>query len=238
LILADRRALDRDGGTADPRRPNATNTKSGSFAMRSSLRRLTFALVAIFAALAGPAFAASFDDAIAAYKKNDFATAAAVFTQLAQGGDPQAQHNLGYLYHVGKGVAQNDAQAMIWYRKAADQGYAPSQFNLGVMFEEGQGVSADAAQAIAWYTKAADQNYLTAEQKLADLYISRRDFANALIWVRKAADQGDAGEQFNLGSFYFNGWAVPKDNAQARLWYSKAAAQGSKAAASVLKKMP
>lgn len=206
--------------------------------MRFSLRWAPFLLLAMFASLAGPAFAASFDDAVAAYKKSDFAGAAALFTQLAEGGDPQAQHNLGYLYHVGKGVAQNDAQAMIWYRKAADQGYAPSQFNVGVMFEEGQGVSPDVDQAIAWYTKAAGQSYLKAEQKLADLYISRRDFANALIWVRKAADQGDPGEQFNLGSFYFNGWAVPKDNAQARLWYSKAAAQGSKAAETVLKKMP
>lgn len=206
--------------------------------MRFSFRWLPFVLTAIFASLAGPAFAASFDDAVAAYKKSDFAGAAALFTQLAEGGDPQAQHNLGYLYHVGKGVTQSDAQAMIWYRKAADQGYAPSQFNVGVMFEEGQGVRADLDQAIAWYTKAANQDYLKAEQKLADLYISRRDFANALTWVRKAADQGDPGEQFNLGSFYFNGWAVPKDNAQARLWYSKAAAQGSKAAETVLKKMP
>ncbi len=206
--------------------------------MRFSLRWAPFVVVAIFASLAGPAFATSLDDAIAAYKKNDFAGAAGLFTQLAESGDPQAQHNLGYLYHVGKGVAQNDVQAMIWYRKAADQGYAPSQYNVGVMFEEGQGVRADADQAIAWYTKAANQNYLTAEQRLADLYISRRDFANALIWVRKAADRGDPAEQFNLGSFYFNGWAVPKDNAQARLWYSKAAAQGFEAAVSVLKKMP
>ncbi len=41
--------------------------------MRFSLRWLPFVLVAIFASLAGPAFAASLDDAIAAYKKNDFA---------------------------------------------------------------------------------------------------------------------------------------------------------------------
>ncbi len=206
--------------------------------MRSSLRWSGFALVATLGALQAPAFAASLDDAIAAYKKHDFATAAGMFTQLAESGDPQAQHNLGFLYHVGRGVAQNDAQAMIWYRKAADQGYAPSQFNVGVMFEKGQGVGADPVQAIAWYAKAADQNDVEAERKLAELYLSRRYFANALIWVRKAADQGDPREQFNLGSFYFNGWATPKDEAQARLWYAKAAAQGSEAAAAVLKKMP
>lgn len=206
--------------------------------MRYSLRRFRFTLVAISGALQAPAFAASLDDAIAAYKKHDFATAAVLFKQLADGGDPQAEHNLGFLYHVGRGVARNDAQAMIWHRKAADQGYAPSQFDVGQMFEDGEGVRADANQAIAWYTKAAERNYLPAEQKLADLYILRRDFANALVWVRKCAERGDPGEEFNLGSFYFNGWAAPKDNAQARLWYSKAATQGSVAAANVLKKMP
>jgi TPR repeat protein len=206
--------------------------------MRSSLRRSIFALVAIFAAPLGSALAASFDDGVAAYNRNDFATAAAVFTQLAEGGDPQAQHNLGLLYLEGKGVARDDAQAMFWYRKSADQGFASSQFDVGLMFEDGEGVPADAAAAIAWYTKASDQNYLPAEEKLADIYIARKDFADALVWVRKAADQGDPGEQFNLGSFYFNGWAAPKDDAQARLWYSKAAAQGSEAAAAVLKRMP
>jgi hypothetical protein len=206
--------------------------------MRVPGRRLKFALAAAIVALHGPAFAAPLDDAVAAYQKGDFARAAALFKPLADSGDPQAEHNLGFLYHAGKGVKKSDAEAMAWYRKAADQGFAPSQFNVGVMFEEGQSVPGDVAQALGWYEKAGAQNYLPAEQKLADLYISRRDFANALVWVRKAAEQGDPGEEFNLGSFYFNGWAVPKDDAQARLWYGKAAAQGSKAAASVLKKMP
>ncbi len=89
-----------------------------------------------------------------------------------------------------------------------------------------------------WYRKAADQNYLMAEPTVAEIYISRREFADALVFVRKAADQGDPAEQFNLGSFYFNGWAAPKDGGQARQWYAKAAAQGFAAAAAVLKKMP
>ncbi len=65
--------------------------------MRSSLRRSAFALAAIFAALQGPAFAISRDDAIGASKKNDFAAAAALSRQLAEGGDPQAQYYLGLL---------------------------------------------------------------------------------------------------------------------------------------------
>jgi TPR repeat protein len=31
-------------------------------------------------------------------------------------------------------------QAMMWYRKAAEQGYAPAQCNLAAMYAAGEGV--------------------------------------------------------------------------------------------------
>jgi TPR repeat protein len=39
-----------------------------------------------------------------------------------------------------KGVKQDAAEAVKWYRKAAEQGYARAQFNLGLMYAEGKGV--------------------------------------------------------------------------------------------------
>jgi hypothetical protein len=43
-----------------------------------------------------------------------------------------AQSNLGFMYQNGRGVAKDDAQALVWYRKAADQGNAEAQKNLEV----------------------------------------------------------------------------------------------------------
>jgi TPR repeat protein len=43
--------------------------------------------------------------------------------KAADQGDQLAQFKIGLLYYNGKGVAQDYAQAMSWYRKAADQGY-------------------------------------------------------------------------------------------------------------------
>jgi TPR repeat protein len=34
----------------------------------------------------------------------------------------------------GRGVAQSDAQALKWYRLAADQGYGNAQYNLALMY--------------------------------------------------------------------------------------------------------
>ena len=39
----------------------------------------------------------------------------------------------------GQGVPQDYAEAVRWYRKAADQGHAGAQFNLGVMYDKAEG---------------------------------------------------------------------------------------------------
>ena len=57
--------------------------------------------------------------------------------QAAEQGDADAQYNLGVMYANGRGVRQDDAQAVQWYRKAAEQGDAEAQFNLGVMYADG-----------------------------------------------------------------------------------------------------
>jgi len=65
------------------------------------------------------AFANRFDDGLAAYRKEDFATALLVWRTLAENGDALAQVYLGLLYLNGEGVPQNPALAVKWYRKAA-----------------------------------------------------------------------------------------------------------------------
>ena len=43
---------------------------------------------------------------------------------VAEQGDATAQSSLGYMYATGEGVPQNDAEAVRWYRMAAEQGFA------------------------------------------------------------------------------------------------------------------
>ena len=42
------------------------------------------------------------------------------------------------MYEHGEGVPQDYAEAVRWYRLAADQGYASAQYNLGVMYNNGK----------------------------------------------------------------------------------------------------
>ena len=60
------------------------------------------------------------------------------------------------MYSRGLGVPQNDAEAVRWYRLAAEQGGADAQFNLGAMYAQGRGVAQDLAIAYAWILRAVE----------------------------------------------------------------------------------
>ena len=148
----------------------------------------------------------------------------------AERGDPAAQTNLGYLYAAGKGVAEDNAEAERWYRKAAEQGNVDGQYNLGVTYDNGIGVAEDNAEAVRWYRKAADQGNAPAQSNIGAMYDHgegvAEDNAEAVRWFRKAAEQGNLDGQYNLGAMYDYGEGVVEDDAEAARWYRKAAEQG------------
>ena len=106
-----------------------------------------------------------------------------------------AQYNLGGMYALGRGVPQDDAEAVKWYRKAADQGDAIAQHNLGVMYSDGLGVPQDYAEAVKWYREAADQGEAAAQVNLGVMYAigqgMPQDPVQAHMWFNLAASQGD-----------------------------------------------
>jgi TPR repeat protein len=70
-------------------------------------------------------------------------------------GVASAQFYLGLMYEKGRGVRQDYAAALTWFRKAAAQGYAGPQNNLGLLYERGRGIRKDVVHALMWYTVAA-----------------------------------------------------------------------------------
>ena len=73
-----------------------------------------------------------------------------VLSAVAQG-DADAQWQLGDAYHYGRGVTQDDAEALRWYRAAAEQGSSAGQWRLGNAYYYGWGVARDYAEAVRWY---------------------------------------------------------------------------------------
>ena len=84
-----------------------------------------------------------------------------------------------------------DAEAVKWFRLAAEQGDAQAQNNLGFMYAEGQGVPQDDAEAVKWYRLAAKQGDARAQFSLGVMYADGRgvpqDYVQAYMWFDLAA---------------------------------------------------
>ena len=93
-------------------------------------------------------------EAVAAYKRGDYATAEREFRVLARRGHASAQLVLGNMYYNGRGVSQDYKEAVKWYMKAAEQGIASAQSDLGLMYANGEGVPQDYVQAHMWFNIA------------------------------------------------------------------------------------
>lgn len=192
---------------------------SGLLANSLSLWRSLFLGLLLLSApcLAGPA-----EDADAAYKRGDYASAIRLYRPLADQGDARAQNSLGRMYLRGQGASKDYPSAMKWFRRAAALGIADAQYNLGEIYLRELGVEQDLVEAARWYTRAAEQGHMNAQFTLAVLYTIGRGVSKsqqkAAYWFDRAATQGHAEAQVELGILYGTGRGVPQDAITAYKW--------------------
>jgi TPR repeat protein len=173
-----------------------------------------------------------------AQQTNDGQESFDIIKTKAEEGDVISQANLGNCYDIGLGVARDYAEAMKWYRKAADQGEAKAQVKVGDFYmqntDDSQGVGvSDYWTAAIWFRKAAEQGNIDAQNKLGICYFNggsgglEKNSTEAVKWFRKAADQGYAIAQNNLAICYCKGEGATQDYVEAVKWFRKAAEQGN-----------
>ncbi|TGV59889.1 sel1 repeat family protein, partial [Mesorhizobium sp. M2D.F.Ca.ET.160.01.1.1] len=102
----------------------------------------------------------------AAYLAKDYAGEFRQLTVLANMGNLDAQGYLGGMYWRGEGTAQNDEQAVHWWRKSADGGNAEAEAALSQAYSLGRGVKKDNDLAVSLARKAADKNNANGEYQL------------------------------------------------------------------------
>ena len=61
------------------------------------------------------------------------------------------------------------AEAVKWYRKAAEQGYADAQYELGICYRDGYGVAQDKIEGVKWLKKAAKNGVKKAQDALDEI---------------------------------------------------------------------
>ena len=103
--------------------------------------------------LAQPAFASpTVRDGIAAWQRQDFTTAVAIWRPLADKGDPDAAFNMGQAYRLGRGVKLDLADAQLWLERAARAGHVDAQTTLGLLLFD----SGNRSGAMRWLKSAAE----------------------------------------------------------------------------------
>ena len=140
----------------------------------------------------------------------------------AREGEAWAQTELGDAYHFGRGLEKDEAQGVMWYRRAAEQGDALAQNGLGRAYYMGCGVDKNFAEAGIWYHRSADQGNALAQVVLRIMYeVGRgvqKDIIQAVGLYRRSAGQGITRAQLALGLKHKNGRGVPKAWKAVRHW--------------------
>jgi len=172
---------------------------------------------------------------VAALERGHYATALRAWLPLANGGNAQAQTNVGYMHERGFGVPQSYVEAIRWYRLAAAQGLAEAQYNLGTLYYYGYGVKANSVEAVDWFRRAAKQRLPEAEYMLGMAYVkgvgAPRSETEGLMWLLRSAQQGYLSAQLMAAQTYL---AIQRpDPFKAYVWSDIAAQRGNQDASLV-----
>ena len=72
------------------------------------------------------------------------------YKKAAENGDADAQHNVGWMYATGQGVATNAELAFQWFLKSAETGEPGSQFEVARRYQSGDGTASNIQNAYHW----------------------------------------------------------------------------------------
>ncbi|HEY8331428.1 MAG TPA: tetratricopeptide repeat protein [Pseudomonas sp.] len=118
-------------------------------------------------------------------RPEDLEQALAQCRRLAEGGDGQAQFELGEYFYDASRHPQDLPQAVHWYEQASLQGHAEAQLRLGTLFWHGEGVPANAMQAYIVLKMAAvngsDEALDSADQVAEQMNREQLEHANRVL---------------------------------------------------------
>jgi TPR repeat protein len=86
---------------------------------------------------------------------------------------------------LGNGVECDRAQALQWFRRAAEMGHVKSLNFIGSFYEDGWAVDADASIALDYYRRAAVGGDFRGQFNYARLLAGRGEIEAALAWLRR-----------------------------------------------------
>lgn len=147
------------------------------------------------------------------------------FCKAAEAGDVSCYETLA-LYYMGNVDPAQPAEAIKWYRKAADAGLEHSMMTLGRSYLLGEDVEKDVEEALMWYQKAADTGLDEALSMLMRCYLTDqygvKDCDKGVECLTKAVEAGSIYGMISLGRVYSKDEYVTPNVPEARRLFAKA----------------
>lgn len=127
---------------------------------------------------------------VEAWDRGDYPKAVAEWRPAAVAGDPVAQFNMGQAYKLGRGVEMDHAQAIAWYKSAADQGHVEAFDNYGMMlFNMNR-----RAEAMPYIETSAARGEARAQYVMGTAYfngdLAPKDWPRAYALMTRASSKG------------------------------------------------
>lgn len=151
------------------------------------------------------------------------------------------QFHLGEIYSKGIGGNKDNIKAIIWYKRAAEQGNeaaiewlmnqndAEINYFLGKLYYDDKSLNKSIDESIYFFRQSAEKGYTKAQKFLGDLFYlgmeKKRDYQEAAMWYEKVVNKVENKEeiQLRLGEIYDSGIDVEKNFEAALKWYENAA---------------
>lgn len=151
----------------------------------------------------------------------------------AEGADAKAKFALAEMYSDGKGTAQNFAEALRWYRRAADAAYPEAETAMGLIgLIKAVGLARDDEAAVRFGSDESKKNELMSMLVSAVEKRQIKDagaLKDAAQWLQKSAEHGEVVGQFLLGMMTMVGIGIEQDTAEAAKWMRLAATKNAEA---------
>jgi len=156
--------------------------------------------------------------------------AAQWYRRSAALGNADAQNSLGVCLSDGKGTKRDDAEALLWLKRALRRGSPCAANNIACVYRD----RGNDRRALYWYDRAAESGDGDALVEVGVRYYFgvgvRRNPAYAVACFRKAirssnaiiSQAGRESAMFHLAMGYYEGNGVKQSNSHALKWLSKA----------------
>jgi hypothetical protein len=169
-----------------------------------------------------------YEKAIPGFVPPDFAKARTLAGDGCRLHDAAGCVAFGFYHSHGLGGPQDLAEAARLYRLGCDHSAPLGCTNLGLLYEHGRGMPPDRGTALALFREGCDEGDPGGCTEAANMLLADpSQSAAAVPLLIRACDGGEQLGCSNLGTLYFDGDGVPKDEARAADLFERSCAAGN-----------